>query len=110
VTGATADLSVRGAPGPLRQALDVLVDNALVHGAGRTEVRVRTTDESVTLGVADGGDGFAAVVLAETNDVHGMGLPLARRLVESCGGRLILAGTGPNPIVELVLVRSADHR
>jgi signal transduction histidine kinase len=110
VTGATTDLSVRGASGPLRQALDVLLDNALVHGAGRTEVRVRMTEESVTLGVSDGGDGFAAVVPAETNDVHGMGLPLARRLVESCGGRLILAGTGPNPVVELVLVRSADHR
>jgi signal transduction histidine kinase len=110
VTGATSDLFVRGARGPLRQALDVLLDNALVHGAGRTEVRVRATDEAVTLGVADGGDGFAAVVPAEPNDVHGMGLPLARRLVESCGGRLILAGTGPNPIVELVLVRSTDHR
>jgi signal transduction histidine kinase len=110
VTGTTADLAVRGAPGPLRQALDVLLDNALVHGAGRTEVRVRSTEESVTLGVADGGEGFADAAPTQGAGVHGMGLPLAQRLAESCGGRLIIADAGPTPSVELVLVRSAGQR
>lgn len=109
VVGAASRLEVRGGPGPLRQAVDVLLDNALVHGAGRTEVRIRTTEQSVTVSVSDSGGGFASTTAGDTADVHGMGLPLARRLVESCGGRLIVAESGPHPSVDLVLLR-ADQR
>ncbi len=106
VTGSAAGLVVAGAPGPLRQALDVLLDNALTHGTGRTEIRTRSTPESVTLAVTDQGQGFPDATSEDGSEVHGLGLPLARRLVESCGGRLVIARAGENPSVELVLRRS----
>ena len=104
ITGTATALTARGASGPLRQALDVLLDNALVHGAGRTEITVRSTEESVTVGVADRGAGFTSSRSQDANG-HGMGLSLARRLVGSCGGRLVIAASGEAPVVELVLQR-----
>ncbi|MCU1497626.1 MAG: hypothetical protein JWM47_1579 [Acidimicrobiales bacterium] len=100
--------------GPLvRQALDALVDNAAAHGAGEVRVEVRSTDETVTISVTDGGPGFDAgaaaldhAVSGRTGAGHGLGLSLARRLVESNRGRLVIARWRPHPVVEVVLVRT----
>jgi signal transduction histidine kinase len=89
----------------VEQALDVLLDNALRHGAGDVEVSAATRDGFVHLGVADAGrmdDDAAAAAFAPRPDGHGIGLPLARALLEAGGGRLALTATAPTRF-EIVL-------
>ena len=89
----------------VEQALDVLLDNALRHGAGDVAVSTATRDGFVHVAVADAGrmgDDDAAAAFAPRPDGHGIGLPLARALLEAGGGRLALAGTAPTRF-EIVL-------
>lgn len=99
---------VRTRPAAIRQALQVLLDNALQHGRGTVTVRVGPTlpDEAVTgtaarrgvrLCVVDEGPGPAPGALeglrardrgAGLPLTGGRGLGLARTLVEGEGGRL----------------------
>ncbi|MGE0027730.1 MAG: histidine kinase dimerization/phospho-acceptor domain-containing protein [Thermoleophilia bacterium] len=89
----------------VEQALDVLLDNALRHGAGDVQVSAATRDGFVHLAVADAGrmgDDAAAAAFAPHHDGQGIGLPLARALLEAGGGRLTLAATAPTRF-EIVL-------
>ena len=82
----------------VRQILDVLVANALEHGAGPVDVVARSTGGGLALEVSDEGPGVAAegrvaIFTRRTpNEDRGIGLPLARSLAEAEGGRLILRG------------------
>jgi signal transduction histidine kinase len=94
---APGSLPVRAAPGALGQAIDVLVGNALVHGAGAAQVVLKDLDGSLDLTVADDGPGIDGASRARlfdaakaTIDGHGIGLALARLLVEAEGGALDL--------------------
>jgi signal transduction histidine kinase len=94
----------------LDQVLDVLVSNALEHGAGTVAVSARTAGDGVAVDVADEGDGFEPDVLAvafrRRNPLArgtGIGLALARDLAESIGARLTVADPGPRPVVSLLL-------
>ena len=94
----------------LDQVLDVLVSNALEHGAGTVAVAVRTAGGGVAVDVRDEGGGFDPAVLAgafRRRDPrargNGIGLALARDLAESIGARLIVADPGPRPVVTLLL-------
>lgn len=81
----------------LRQALDVLLDNAVRHGAGTVTVTVEPLGERVVVEVADEGAGFA-------DDVQpGTGLALATSLVERFGGDLLIRRRTPHPRVALLL-------
>ncbi len=85
-----APVEVIGTKGLAGQVLDVLVDNALRHGAGTVTV---TVDGPAVL-VSDEGDGIADPAVLETlfdmpDDPaapHGRGLAIARRLAEVDGG------------------------
>ena len=86
---------VLGHPTMLRHALDVLIDNALVHGDGDVTVNVTADDHTVTITVNDQGPGFTAVktddhpaTVAQSSERTGRGLPLAQRLVGAQQGRL----------------------
>ncbi|WP_084436371.1 sensor histidine kinase [Aldersonia kunmingensis] len=91
----------------LREAVAVLVDNALVHGGGTCSVRVRDTKVAgraprICVEVADEGAGISDELAPHVFDrgfsgagSTGVGLALARALVEADGGRLELRQRKP---------------
>lgn len=90
---------IRASPGGVGQAVDVLLDNALIHGAGPVSVRVETGNGYGDLLVVDDGAGLSPDVDpfrgGAVDDGHGMGLGLARALVESDGGSLDVVSRVP---------------
>lgn len=105
-------------PGRLREAVSVLVDNALQHGGGRCRISVgELASDMVRITVADEGDGVADDIAqlifrrgfstGRGTGVggNGVGLSLARALVEADGGRLEL--TRRRPAVFSIVVPSA---
>lgn len=100
---------VRGNPMMLRHALDVLLDNALSHGEGEVRIALHGGADTVTITVTDEGPGFQppAPTSGDTGSTSGLGLPLARRLVEALPGRLVIRRTSRNPQIDIVLHRVA---
>jgi signal transduction histidine kinase len=93
---------VHGTRGAIGQALDVLVENALVHGAGRVTVSVLHRDGQGCLRVEDEGggipEGAEGEIFARGSSLAGgtgIGLHLARALIEANRGRLVLARRAP---------------
>ena len=95
------------------QILDVLVDNALGHGAGVVSLSVRglfgggavdVADENSVLQVED----VARIFRRGEGSGNGIGLAIARELAEADGGRLVLRSRVPT-IFSLVLLESADE-
>ncbi|MDQ1496868.1 MAG: hypothetical protein QOI86_208 [Actinomycetota bacterium] len=99
---APAPVRVRAAAGAVGQALDVLLDNALRHGRGPVRVVVESAGDHGHLTVEDQGPGIqpeAGARLFERRaggaGGHGIGLALARTLVQADGGRLDLVRASP---------------
>lgn len=104
----SADVSpVLGNPVLLRHALDVVLDNAVVHGAGAVTITVETGPTSAKISINDEGPGFDGTSRqAEPSDSsydHGHGLELAERLLASMTARLVIARRGPSPIINIAL-------
>jgi signal transduction histidine kinase len=90
------------------EILDVLLDNAHVHGAGTVTLTVRELDGWLAVDVADQGPGFVddpehAMGRRTGRDGHGIGLALARELADAVGGRLVVSSAGPGPVLTLLL-------
>jgi signal transduction histidine kinase len=97
----------RASAGAVRQVVDVLVDNAVVHGSGTVGLLVRDAGTTVAIDVSDEGDGPpdpAEVFRSRQTGAseHGIGLALARALAEAEGGRLVLTRARP-PVFSLLL-------
>lgn len=78
------------------QALDVLLENALRHGDGTVRLTARPAAGGLVVQVADDGPGIRpdavpTIFRRAEGTGSGVGLPLARALVEADGGRLVLA-------------------
>ncbi len=96
---------VEGDPALIRQTLAPLIDNARRHAATEVTIELTTAHDRAIIAVRDDGPGLDPGVGEEiflpgvrgpsaTGDGAGLGLPLAQRLVASCGGRLTV-GEGP---------------
>ncbi len=92
----------------LAQILDVLVDNALRHGAGAVTVTLRTATTAVAIDVSDEGHGIEADLDIFARGVSpqggsGIGLGFARGVAEDNGGRLRLSQREPSTRFTLLL-------
>ena len=90
--------------------LDVLIENALRHGSGTTELVLRASGDVVAIDVIGSGpytgpeDPF--VDRASGDGGSGLGLGLALRTTEQFSGRLLLAETAPRTRFGLLLPRA----
>ncbi|TFW15832.1 ATP-binding protein [Duganella callida] len=100
---ADSGLSVRAKPLALKRAIGNLLDNALYYGK-RAEISTGSENGAVTIAVRDHGPGVPEEALASLFDPYvrlehgrdqndgglGLGLGIARGVIEAHGGRLIL--------------------
>jgi signal transduction histidine kinase len=100
----------------LRQAVGHIIDNALQHGGPKPEIMIaaKSTKTHVQIAVGDNGPGIGvkaqALLFSVRNignsDGAGLGLPLAKQLIETHGGILSLESTpGHGTIVTIKLPR-----
>ncbi len=99
-------------PAALDQVLDVLIDNAIQHGCGVVSVRARHAPGGVAIEVTDGGT-LATLDVTQLDRrssslAHGIGLPLARTLIEADGGRMALIAADPTTFQILYPVHAED--
>ena len=96
----------------LHEILDVLLGNALDHGAGAVTLTVRETHGWLAIDVEDEGPGISgdgeAIFARRSGSGHGIGLDLARSLAHAEGGRLQLTRSQPGARFSLLLPRAAD--
>ena len=93
----------------LRQILDVLLANALEHGAGTASLSAHDLGAAVAVEVGDEGEGLSgdpeAAFARRSPQARGsgIGLALARSLAEAERGRLIVRRATPQPIFVILL-------
>ncbi|HWO63311.1 MAG TPA: ATP-binding protein [Umezawaea sp.] len=92
----------RATPGRLREAIGVLLDNALRHGEGPVVLSARSDETAIVVEVSDGGAGVPDELASHIFErgvsgggSTGIGLSLARALVDADGGRLELSTARP---------------
>ncbi len=100
ITLEASDLSVLGDRDALKQVLLIALDNALKHSAGEVAVSARRNGKQVEIRVQDHGAGIAPEKLEHIFDRFyrgeesvtlpgfGLGLPIAKALVEGLGGTI----------------------
>ncbi|MCU1675249.1 MAG: two-component sensor histidine kinase [Frankiales bacterium] len=108
---------VAGPAAAVRQILDVLVGNALRHGAGTVTVEVAEIPDGVALLVADEGDGLPPIPgldgrrgtdpASTATPVSGLGLTLARDLAAGIGALLDVPPPGRPAIFRLLIPTGA---
>jgi signal transduction histidine kinase len=92
----------RATPGRLREAIGVLLDNALRHGEGQVVLSARSDESAIVVEVSDSGAGVPDELAGHIFErgvsgggSTGVGLALARALVDADGGRLELSTARP---------------
>lgn len=109
-------LLARATPERLREAIGVLLDNGLRHGKGTVSLTGRQGSGTVVIEVSDSGPGVPSELASHVFErgfsgagSTGVGLALARALVEADGGRLELSQARPAVFeVFLPLARADD--
>lgn len=101
-----ATAKVQATAGVVGQALDVLLDNSIKHGSGTVNVSIERQNGRMLIHVSDEGQGvpegleddifeWSTSAGTSTREGLGIGLALAKTLVESDGGRLTLTRSRP---------------
>ncbi|WP_405780332.1 HAMP domain-containing histidine kinase [Streptomyces sp. NBC_01378] len=100
---------------PVAEILNILLDNARVHGRGTVRLRVRDLDNALAFDIADEGSVHDEATRlfdrgrSGNGTGTGIGLALARDLAVSLGGRLSLSSSHPVTFTLLVPVRRQDE-
>jgi signal transduction histidine kinase len=106
----------------LHRALWNLVENACVHGGGEVVVQLAMTAASVEIRIADEGPGIPEEMLERVFEPYvradlsrgaeggppgsGLGLPIARNIIQSHGGTVTLRrGSKRGSVAEVILPR-----
>jgi signal transduction histidine kinase len=97
---------VNASPEAVRQILDVLIHNAMVHGAGTVQLTAESVGTGVIVAVADEGTAVLdkAAIFERRNTGSagtGIGLALAQRLAQAEDLRLVLVNPGPHATFHL---------
>lgn len=102
-------LLARVTPARIREAVGALLENAVRHGGGTVTVGARATEHGLQVEVGDAGAGVPEELVPHVFDrgvsvgsSTGLGLALARALVEADGGRLELSRARP-PVFTIFL-------
>jgi signal transduction histidine kinase len=110
-----AGLLARVTPTRIREAVGALVENAIQHGAGTVTLSARATENSLLIEVSDAGSGVPEELVPHVFDrgvsvgsSTGLGLALARALVEADGGRLELSRARPPMFTIFLPIARAD--
>ncbi|WP_219416056.1 ATP-binding protein [Pseudonocardia nigra] len=108
-------LLARVTPARLREAVGALLDNALQHGSGTVTLSARAAESSLLVEVSDAGPGVPEELVPHVFDrgvsvgsSTGLGLALARALVEADGGRLELSRPRPPTFTIFLPAARAD--
>jgi len=94
--------------GAVGQVLDILLSNALRHGAGSVTATVSADERHARVDIADEGKGIidrdeqSVFVEGSDTDGHGIGLALARTLITTEGGTITLLRASP-PVFRIEL-------
>jgi signal transduction histidine kinase len=105
---ASEPVTTRGSLTSTEQILDVLIDNALHHGAGDIEIVQRRIVGGAAVDVTDHGHDIPLADIDRIfdrgqGDRNGIGLALARSIAEAEGGRLLLARRHPTTFSLILL-------
>jgi two-component system sensor histidine kinase KdpD len=103
----------------VEQVVWALLDNAVRYGQGAIEVSIALAGTALQATIRDHGPGIAAEdgeraferfarLSPQTSDGTGLGLPVARGLIETMGGRLWLADRGAEPGAAFVFTLPAE--
>jgi len=96
------DVTVSGDRDALKQVFLILLDNALKHSLGRITITAETAGKQAVISIIDCGPGMPSDTLEHVFDRFyrgeaasevngfGLGLPIAKALVEAQGGRISL--------------------
>lgn len=123
--GELAPLSVRAGPLALRRALRNVMINAATHGGG-AEITLSKDKGCAVVTVQDSGPGIPEAVIGQVFEPFfrvdlarrktvpgaGLGLAIAREIVERYGGTLALRNTEPHGLIQQLVfpIASADER
>jgi two-component system OmpR family sensor kinase len=112
------DVIVRGDRDTLKQVLMILLDNALKHSQGTIGVESESVGDETAISVIDEGPGMDSEILEHAFDRFyrgevgantpgfGLGLPIAKALVEGMGGRIAIESVlGKGSKVTIALFR-----
>lgn len=98
----------------LSEILQVLLENAHIHGSGAVTVTVRDASDALAIDVADQGPGFDESPVADQpassspHDGHGLGLALARSLAQAEGAELRVSRSRPGAVLTLFVQGAAS--
>jgi len=105
------------APGSIAAVVASLIENSRQAGATRATITLSAADDVIRLRVADDGPGIAAADRARVFEPFftsrreaggtGLGLPIARSLIESARGRLELADAAAGTALDILLPRAS---